>query len=93
MSRQQLKGKSGQLSEASDLLPANFESEIRELEKLLKSSSLSVDKMNRLLNLYKAAEIHYSNRNEKLKNEYKSKRMCTLNLPYTKELMKSRAKR
>ncbi len=87
--RQKLSGN----SPTSDVLPLDFEQQIRDLEKELKSCKISVEKMHRLLGLYNGAVHYFAGRNEKKKNEYRSKYLCSLDSAYVKDLMRSRTHR
>lgn len=74
-------------------LPHNFAEQVSKLEKDLKRSNLTIEGLRDLLVLYKLAKEYNANRNEKLKNEFYSKYIFTLNLPYTKKLLISKVKR
>ena len=76
------------------ILPADFSRQVSTLEKDLESKNLDTERLNKLLRLYKTAEIYYSQKADlKRQNEYVSKRKFALNLPHVTQLMNAKTAR
>jgi len=71
------------------VFPKDFKKQVAILEKKIETETLSITKFRELLELYKMAISYYTNRNDKLKEEFLSKYKSAFEKPYIIQLMKS----
>eukprot|EP00826_Nyctotherus_ovalis_P010147 TRINITY_DN12699_c0_g1_i17.p1 TRINITY_DN12699_c0_g1~~TRINITY_DN12699_c0_g1_i17.p1 ORF type:complete len:167 (-),score=45.99 TRINITY_DN12699_c0_g1_i17:746-1246(-) len=71
------------------VLPKDFKKQVARLEKKLDTETLSINEFRELLEFYKAAISYYTNRNDKLKEDFLNKYKSVFEKPHVIHLMKS----